>query len=298
MRVNPNPYPDLLQILQQTQQQVNTDLQQIASGRSVNAPSDDPAAAALLVQNAGQTTETDQFLRSVSSAQGELQNADSTLNSVVTALQRAISLGVEGANGTLNSSDRSAIAVEVQGIQSQMLSLANLSYQGNYVFAGTATNTAPYVLDATSPSGVKYVGNSGVNTLTVGQNFAIKTNLPGSELFSTPGHDVFQALQDLVTGLQNGDTTAIGTAVSEINDSSNYINQQRVFYGNAENQLNSQTTFLNSERTQLAQQENTLGGADLSQVISNLVNAQTARQATLQAVGQTEPINLFNYLPK
>jgi len=54
--------------------------------------------------------------------------------------------------------------------------------------------------------------------------------------------------------------------------------------------------FLNTETAQLAQQESTIGGADLSKVIGNLVNAQTARQATLQAVGQTQQNNLFNYI--
>jgi len=54
--------------------------------------------------------------------------------------------------------------------------------------------------------------------------------------------------------------------------------------------------FLSTETAQLAQQESTIGGADLSKVIGNLVNAQTARQATLQAVGQTQQNNLFNYI--
>ncbi len=230
MRVNPNSLPDLLAALQQTQQQISTDLQQIASGQSVNVPSDNPAAAAVLTQNAGQISQADQFLRSSGSVQGELQNADSTLNSVVTTLQRAISLGVEGANGTLNSSDRAAIAVEVQGIQSQLLSLANLSYQGAFVFAGTASQIAPYVLDPSSSSGVTYVGNAGVNNIALGNNFTVQTNLPGSQLFSSSGSDVFQAIQDLITSLQSG--TDINLAVNKVSSAYSYVNAQRVFYGN------------------------------------------------------------------
>jgi flagellar hook-associated protein 3 FlgL len=296
MRVNPNPLPDLLATLGENQQQINTDLEEIASGRSVNSPSDNPAAAALLVENADQTSQVDQYLRSIGSVQGEMQNADSTLSSVVTVLQRAISLGTEGANGTLNSADRQAIAVEVQGIQTQLLSLANLSYQGSFVFAGTATQTAPYVLDSTSPSGVRYVGNSETNNLTLGDHFSVQTNLPGSELFSSPGNDVFQAIQDLITNLQSGNTSGIGTAVTEVSNAYNYINAQRVFYGNAINQLNSQQTYLNSDTTQLAQQQNTLGGADLASVIGNLENEQVSRQAALEAVANTLQTNLFNYL--
>ncbi|HXY78127.1 MAG TPA: flagellar hook-associated protein FlgL [Candidatus Acidoferrales bacterium] len=296
MRVNPNPLPDLLATLNLNQQQINTDLEEIASGQSVNEPSDNPAAAAMLVQNADQTSQVDQYLRSIGSVQGELQNADSTLSSVTTVLQRAISLGTEGANGTLNSADRQAIAAEVQGIQIQMVSLANLSYQGSFVFAGTATQTAPYVLDPTSASGVRYVGNSEVNNLTLGDHFSVQTNLPGSELFSSPGNDVFQALQDLITNLESGSTSGISTAVSEVSNAYNYINAQRVFYGNTINQLNSQQTYLQSDSTQLAQQQDTLGGADLASVIGNLENAQVSRQAALEAVANTLQTDLFNYL--
>jgi flagellar hook-associated protein 3 FlgL len=292
--VNPNSLPDLLAALQQTQQQISTDLQQIASGQSVNVPSDNPAAAAVLTQNAGQISQADQFLRSSGSVQGELQNADSTLNSVVTTLQRAISLGVEGANGTLNSSDRAAIAVEVQGIRSQLLSLANLSYQGAFVFAGTASQIAPYVLDPSSSSGVTYVGNAGVNNIALGNNFTVQTNLPGSQLFSSSSSDVFQAIQDLITSLQSG--TDINLAVNKVSSAYSYVNAQRVFYGNAINQIGSQQTVLHSESTQLAQQQNTVGGADLSTVISDLVNAQNSRQATLQAMGRVQQTNLFDYI--
>jgi len=294
MRVNPNPLPDLLSAMSEIQQQINNDLAEISSGQSVNTPSDNPANAAMLVRNAGQTAEADQFQRSASSVSGELQNADSALNSVVTVLQRAISLGTEGANGTLNDSDRAALAAEVKGIQSQLLTLANLSYQGNYVFAGTATQTTPYVLDSTSPSGVRYAGNGGMNQITIGDHLTVQTNLPGSQLFSASGSDVFQAVQDLITSLQTN--TNISSAVNEVSTAYQHLNAQRVFYGNTINQLNSQQTYLNSETTQLAQQQNTLGGADLSKVLSDLVNAQTSRQATLEAVAQTQQTNLFNYI--
>lgn len=294
MRVNPNPYPDLLAAVAQTQQQVNTDEQEIASGKSVNLPSDNPAAAALLVQNANASSQADQFERSIGSIQGEIQNADSALDAVTTALQQAISLGVEGANGTMNSADRQALATQVQGIQSQLLSLANLSYQGNYVFAGTANQTIPYVLNASSASGVTYQGNTGVNRVSLGSQFSLQTNLPGSQLFSQPGSDVFQSIQDLINGLQSG--TGIEAAVTEVGAANNYISSQSVFYGNALNELTAQQTYLSTETTQLSQQQNTVGGADLTAVISNLTTAQTSLQATLEAIGQTASTNLFQYL--
>jgi flagellar hook-associated protein 3 FlgL len=296
VRVNPNPYPDLLAAVAQTQQQINNDEKQLASGQSVNVPSDNPTAAALLIQYSDQTSQADQFQRSIGSIQGEMQSSDAALNSVVTLLQQAINLGVEGANGTVNSGDRAAITTQVQGIQSQLLSLANLTYQGNYVFAGTVTQTTPYVLNPSSASGVTYQGNTGANRVTLGNRFSLQTNLPGSQLFSTAGTDMFQSIQDLITGLQSGSGTAMGTAVTEIGKALNSIDTQRVFYGNGLNQLNAQQTYLSIQITELAQQQNTLGGANLPAVITNLTTGQTSLQATLQAIGQTARINLFDYL--
>jgi flagellar hook-associated protein 3 FlgL len=294
MRVNPNPMPDLLAALNQTKlasQQAET---QVSTGRCVNAPSDNPASAAQLIANNDQATFTSGYLQSLSAVQGQLTTADSTLSSVTTSLQRAISLGVEGANGTLSDSNRTAIANQLQGIQSELVSLANTSYEGRFVFAGTQTNAAPYVVDNTEPSGVRYVGNDNVNQVSIGTGYNLTVNMPGSQLFSATGNDVFLAINNLIKSLQtNGD---ISTAVTAVGAASSYISGQRVFYGNAGNQATSQTTYLNAAKLQLAQQQNTLGGADLATAATNLTQTQIDSQATLAAISKLTQNNLFDYI--
>ncbi len=87
----------------------------------------------------------------------------------------------------------------MQGIQSQLLSLANTSYQGIYLFAGTITNTAPFVLNNELPSGVAYIGNNGVNQVAIGNGYQLAVNQPGSQLFSAAGgNDVFLAINNLI----------------------------------------------------------------------------------------------------
>ena len=294
MRVNPNPMPDLLAALNQAKLESQQASIEIASGRSVNEPSDNPTAAALLVENNDQATFNSGYLQSLNSVQGQFSTADSTLSSVVTALQRAISLGVEGANGTLSDSDRGAVATELQGIQSQLVSLANTSYQGRYVFAGTNTNAPPFVADNTVASGVRYAGNTGVNQVSIGSGYKLAVNLPGSQLFSAAGNDVFLAINTLIQALQTN--TGIDTAVSGVGAASSYLSAQRVFYGNALNQSQSQTTYLNTAKLQISQQENTLGGADLAAAATNLSQAAIDTQATLAAISKLSQNNLFDYL--
>jgi flagellar hook-associated protein 3 FlgL len=294
MRVNPNPMPDLLAALNQSQLDTQQAMLEISSGRSVNVPSDNPIAAALLVQNNDQATFNSGYLQSLGSVQGQLSTADSTLSSVESALQQAISLGVEGGNGTLSAGDRSAIAVELQGIQSQFVSLANASYEGRYVFAGTNTNTPPFVVDNTSPSGVTYVGNTDVNQVSIGSGYKLAINLPGSQLFSATGNDVFLALNSLIQAMQTN--TGIAAAVTSLGGANSYLTAQRVFYGNASNQAQSQTTYLDAAKLQLTQQQNTLGAADFAAAATDLTQSQINTQATLATISKLSQSNLFSYL--
>jgi len=296
MRVNPNPMPDLLAALNQTELEEQQAELQISTGKSVNEPSDNPTAAALLVENNDQATFSSGYLQSISAVQGQLSTASATLASVTTALQQALSLGVGAANDTVNASDQAAIVAQLQGIQTQLVSLANTAYEGNYIFAGTATNAAPYVVNPSDPSGsgVTYNGNNDVNQVSIGNGYQLAVNLPGSQLFSATGNSVFLAVNNLIQAVQTNN--GIGTAVNAVSAASSYLSAQTVFYGNAIDQTQSESTYLNAAQLQISQQQNTLGGVDMAAAATSLSQTQTDSQAALAAIGKLAQDNLFNYL--
>src|SRR5215813_7584693 len=150
VRLNPNVLPDLLAAIQQSTQNQDIASQELSTGRRVNRLSDDPAAAAQLVVNHDQSSADDQYLQNLGSLQSKFQTADSALSNVVTVLNRALTLGTEGANGTLTPANRQAIGVEVQGLISQLVNLGNTGYQGSYLFSGTAVNTLPFAYDGST----------------------------------------------------------------------------------------------------------------------------------------------------
>lgn len=298
MRVSPQTTQILLNALKISGQSEQTALQQMTSGRRVNQPSDDPSAAAMEVSISYQMDSCDQYLRSISSIYSELQTADSSLNSAVTALQRAITLGVEGANGTMSAEDRSTIAQEVKGVSDQVLSVANLTYNGHYVFAGTANAQPPYVVDNSVPGGIAYQGNDGVNSVEIDTGQSVAVNEPGSQVFSAAGANVFQALSDLVTALENPDSTTddIGSATTEVRNAYNQLTSARAFYGSTVDQLLSTGDFLNSEKVQLDQQQNSTIGVDMSVATTNLTAAEEARNATVQAAASMNSMTLMDYI--
>ena len=294
MRVNPDLSSTLLASLAENRRREDEALREVSSGQKLNSISEDPAAVASLIGNRMQSSATDQFLQNISNLRSSLQVADSTLNSVILALTRAISLGTEGANGTLTLEDRQAIAEEVKGLQDQLLSLANTSFQSVYLFAGTAVTSLPFTADASSTSGVSYVGNTGVNAVEITEGQAVPVNLPGSQIFTQPGNDVFQALHDLAQALDSGGD--IEGATQEVQQAFNFVNTQRSFYGSTLARLNTAELFLNQEKLELSTSESNLLGADMAEAASNLVQAENTLNATLAAGARISQLSLLDYL--
>ncbi|HUJ83913.1 MAG TPA: flagellar hook-associated protein FlgL [Candidatus Acidoferrales bacterium] len=295
IRVNPNILPDLVASIEQAQQASQTATQEMATGRSVINLSDNPAAASSLVGNDALTSENDQYLTNLGDLQSKFQAADSALNTAVQLMTTAISLGTEGATGTLSASDRQVIAQQVQGLQQQMLALANTSYQGTYIFSGTDVTTQAFSQNSGSPSGVQYNGNGGVTSVDIGDGQSMQTNLSGDQIFTNANGNVFQALNDLVNSLNSG--TGIDAANTEVSKAFSQLTTQRVFYGNALNQVQNSQNYLNQEQVNLSAQQNQLVGADMTKVIADESQSQTAEQAALSATAQILSLpTLLNYI--
>ncbi len=296
MRISPQMSQIILAALNKSDQAEQTALQQLTTGRRVNQASDDPAAAAQEVNISSQMNAGDQYLRSISSIASELQTADSSLNSAVTALQSAISLGTEGANGTLSQQDRNTIAQQVQDVSQLVLGVANLSYNGVYVFAGTADSQPPYVVD--NAGNVQYQGNNNVNSVEIAPGQSVAVNQPGSQLFSAAGASVFTALSTLATTLQDSNSTSqdIGNAVTQLRGAYDQLTAARTFYGSTVDQLLSTQDFLNNEKVQLSNQQNSTIGVDMNAAVTNLTQAEQARAATVAAAAGMNNVTLMDYL--
>jgi flagellar hook-associated protein 3 FlgL len=296
MRVNPNISSDILADMQQSQSTLNTALEEVATGKRVTKPSDDPESSSEMVQNTIETANVDQYTKNVSGELSMVQTADSALSSVVSSLTQAVSLGTQAANGTQNSTDLSSIATEVQGILTSVVGQANTSYSGVYLFGGTETSTVPYTEDSSAPSGYTYNGNDNTNSVVIGDNTSIQINLPGSQLFSNSSTNVLDSLSSLITAVQNGDSSDIESATTDVTNALNYVDQQRVFYSNAESQLDSQQTYLSTETVNLTSQEDSLVAVDESQAATQLTEAETANSAAAAAAAKVLPVTILNYL--
>lgn len=296
MRVNPQYLNNVVGALDQTtavQQQLT---EQLSSGNAIQNLSDNPAAVGQNVLLSTAISADDQYQQTSSSAQGMLQVADSTLGSVVTQLTSAISIATQGNNGTLNASNEQAIANQLTGIRDEVLSLANTSYLGQYLFSGSV-NAAPFTLNSgASPATVTYNGDGAVNSLNTPDGQTIALNIPGNQIFTSGGGDVLGSLNQLIADYSNGDIAAAKTDINQLGSALNVVSQQRVLLDNSLSRVIATATYSQTQSTQLQNSQNGLMQADMAAISSELKNSETQQTALTQVFASLGNNSLFNVI--
>jgi flagellar hook-associated protein 3 FlgL len=162
--------------------------QQIASGRRVITPADDPQDASRAVRVSQAQASTQQNTDSRVSARNALSLTESTLDSASDNVIRAKSLLVQAASDTLSDSDRKAVAAELTGIYETLIGQAN-STNGNgiYLFAGSKDESPPFVKSSAGPGidSVEYQGDERVREQRVDSSRLMAISDTGKGLFQS-----------------------------------------------------------------------------------------------------------------
>ena len=199
-------------MLDQQAQVAHTQLE-VATGKRILSPSDDPAGASRALDLTHASAANAQYQRNIDAVDSRLGNEDQTLSSVTDVLQRVRTLALEGANGTLSDGDRKNLATEIRQRLAQLVQLANTKdANGEYIFAGNATRTQPSVQNG---SGVAYVGDQGQRAIAIAPGQTVATGDPGSDVFQNipAGNGTF----DIAASPTNTGTLVSGaTSVSDL----------------------------------------------------------------------------------
>ena len=299
MRVNPEYVTNLVGSLDQVSVNEQTLTEQLSTGVKINSLSDNPAAAGENVILTSQLSADDTFSTTASSAESMLQVADSALGNVVTQLTTAISLATQANNGVLNTSNRQSVSTELVGIRDEVLSLANSSYLGKYIFAGSQGGTQPFSLDTTTtPNTVTYNGDSGISYVQTPAGQNIQLNVPGDQIFTAAGANVLGSLNALIADFSGGAPSATSAAdLASLSSALGSVDQQRTIIDNSINRLTASNNYASSESVQLLSAQNNLIQTDTASVATKLSTAETQQAALTQVIAALDQQgNLFQRL--
>ena len=190
--------------------------QQLATGKRVLTPSDDPAAATRILDITEDLKLLDQYARNGNMAQAQLSQEDVVLADVSTLLQRVRELVVQANNASQSPESRGSIGTEISARIDQLQALANTrDSNGEYIFAGFQADTQPF----TRQGGVSYNGDDGQRFLQLGSGSRVAVRDSGVDVFmsSFSGNGTFDVKPDVANSgtLVAGSSSVDGSFVRD-----------------------------------------------------------------------------------
>lgn len=264
--------------------------QQLSSGKQISTPSDDPSGAAAALQLGAESARYVQWARNASDGQGWLGTIDGTLTTMNDQVQRVRDLVVQGSStGTSDQQSRDAIATEIDGIRSSLLSAANTTYQGRPIFGGTTSGGKAY--DATGA----YVGDSHVVTRAVGPATAVRVDITGPEAFGAPGSDLFSLLSTISSDLRTNPGN-LGTDLSSLDGVMGTMRTAQADVGTRYDRIDQASTSAAARKDDLAATLSGIVDVDMAKAITDLNVQKASYQAALGATAQIVQPSLMQYL--
>ncbi|GGA56174.1 hypothetical protein GCM10011507_04340 [Edaphobacter acidisoli] len=296
MRVDPFYVNNLAAAVDQSSSVEATLTNELSSGLRVSSLEDDPVAAAQSELLSSAISKDDTYVQSATNETARMQVTDTTLGDVVTQLTSAVSLAIEGNNGTMNAANQSSVAEQLSGIRDEVVSLANTSYMGQYLFSGSKA-VEPFTVDSsTTPATVTYNGDTALQYVEAPGGQKIQVNLPGSSVFGG-ATGALTVLNQLIADMAGGagattlsnDTTALRNALTQ-------VTSQRSVLDGSLSMVQQTSTYTQTQVAQLTAQQGSLVAADPAQVATALSSSETQHQALLSVMSALNKTDLFDLL--
>jgi len=251
---------------------------QLASGKSIRRPSDDPSGASKALKLRSDLSMNEQYIKNTDNALSWLNITETALRDIGDSLQRARELTVQAANETLTPENRATIANEIEQIQQHIFQVSNSTYAGRHIFAGFRTEAPAFSQGAGT---IVFEGNAGEIAFEVGVGNRIAVNVTGG----SSGVDIvglYATLEGLKNDLRN--PVMVPNVDSYLTDIDTFARQalaHRSAVGAKSNRFEMIRARLLDSEVNFTDLLSKTQDADIAEVVMNLKEAEAVYNASL-----------------
>jgi flagellar hook-associated protein 3 FlgL len=168
-----------------SQERLSEVQQNVATGRAILTPSDDPVGAAQVIRLTEEIDQLRQFQRNNNLFVNALEQEEAVLRNVNDSVNRARQLAIQAGNGILEAQDRTAIGIELENIRDEIFDLANSqNADGEFIFAGSSSQSPAFIFN---PSAVgnefQFQGDDTVNEIQLSDSIRLPSGDSGRDVF-------------------------------------------------------------------------------------------------------------------
>jgi flagellar hook-associated protein 3 FlgL len=273
---------------------------QLATGKKIQVPSDDPVVAARALKLRTDVAEIEQFQRNLKDAKSWMDITESALSDINDILQRAKELAV-GSDGAESPVDLQATAMEIRQLRTQLINLANSTYAGRYIFSGYKTDQKFMNDDGTFALAVD---NNEMIYFEIGIGDSININVAGGDLFNdgasigAPGTTgkFIQDLDELIAALESADYDAISAKIPDFDNDIDNVLRVRADVGARVNRIELTINRMLNDYTNFTRLMSENEDVDRTETIMNLKNEENVYRASLAGGARIIMPSLIDFL--
>ncbi|MGQ9694885.1 MAG: flagellar hook-associated protein FlgL [Thermodesulfobacteriota bacterium] len=274
--------------LEEKQQKIN---EQIASGKILNRPSDNPLAVINVLHLRTAWSQVQQYQRNMETTRTWLNLTESALQQTEELIGRAKEIATQMASDTQSATTRALAAKEIDHLLDQAISLANSDLGGKYIFAGYKVNTLPFTRVGED---VQYNGDTNSMQIAIGQEETLSLNKDGQTAFMDS--NIFTILGTLKSALENNQTEEIRQQLENLESVAEHFNNQIVDVGARLNRLEAKQSILKDLDFFFQERISEEEEAEISALVVELKAKELAYQAALLSSAKIHELTLLNYL--
>lgn len=273
--------------------------EQASTLKAINRSSDDPTAAAAAMSVRTEMRAVDQYSSNADNGNDWLTTIESSLSSVSNIMNRVRDLTVQGANsGAISATAKEAIAIEIEGLKTDLATQANTKFLGRSVFAGNSDAPTAFT-PVSSPTGsvtYDFTGGDGSVERRISATSTVRVDADGGAIFGIGPESVFGVLDNIVADLRSTETKNVGTHLGALDERMAIMTGQRSDIGARQVQMErAQSTLLEKTGLLNAQRSN-IEDADLGQIIIDLKLQEVTYQAALAVTARVLQPTLMDFL--
>jgi flagellar hook-associated protein 3 FlgL len=278
-------------------------MQQMATNKRLQLPSDDPVAAVRLLRTQREEASLNQYGSNIANVSSSLSTQEVNLTSTSDTMLNVRDLLLWAANGSNTSEDLAAMAGEMESLEKTIVSFVNVrDDEGRYLFSGTLSDT-PAVTYDTATQTYAVTGNAKHRETAVANGVLVPQNVTAAEIFG-PNIDMLNEIHKLVAQLKDpllnandpAVTLQITTTINQLDATHGGLLGAVTELGGRQNTLsllsdsNQQVSLVNQKV------EGDLSTLDYGAASIDLSNYQLSLQATQKAYMKINELSLFSQL--
>ena len=274
--------------------------EQLADGKNIHRPSDDPIKVVRSLRYNTSLALNTQYTQNAQDAQSWMQTSDTAMQDLSSIMNSIKERVVQASNGTNPQDAVQAIGADVDGLINQIVNLGNTKVGDRYVFAGQEDKTTPF-----TRVGDVITYNGDANKISMPIQPGVVS--PSQDSVNLTGQDVFGSnmsiLNDLIAikqHLQSGTTadqqwlsdtglSTLETDHSQMLQSHTQLGSRMSMYEMAQNMMEGNNTTIQQD---LANNDD----LDITKAITDLKTNETVYQTALQAGAKIMQKSLADFL--